>query len=104
MKKQTLPTEHAMGRAERGLKNLSRPAAFLQVKHTIMNAKNPTDIKEAKKMIGRYILDVCEKPLREERMLDLQYILEWKISQMEESGITFEDPILNMHHKRLEAR
>ena len=93
------------------LKNLSRPAAFLQVKHAIMNSKNEFEIKQAEKMLDRYILEVCEKPLREERKLDLQYILSWKITQLHEDGIDlpqatgmYEDPILNIHHKKLEAK
>lgn len=85
------------------LKNMPRPAAFIQVKHAIMSANDNFEIKQAEKMVSRYILEVCEKELREQRMLDLQYILEWKISQMA-NATTFEDPIDALMHKRLEAK
>ena len=91
-------------------KNQSRPAAFLQVKHAIMNSKDEFEIKQAEKMLDRYILEVCEKPLREERKLDLQYIINWKVAQLREAGAdvksmnTHEEPILNIYHKKLEAK
>ena len=95
------------------LKNLPRPAAFLQVKHAIINSKDEFEIKQAEKMIDRYILEVCEKPLREERKLDLLYILNWKVGQLCEAGVNLtdrqavnlhEEPILNIYHKKLEAK
>ena len=68
------------------LKNLSRPAAFIATKHIILNAKDATDLKQAQKAIDNYIYEICEKPLREERKLDLQYILSWKINQLHADG------------------
>lgn len=93
------------------LKNLSRPAAYIQVKHIIMGCKDATDIKQAQKAIDNYIYEICEKNLREERKLDLQYILSWKINQLHQDGFDvpqatgmYEDPILNAHHQRLSPK
>lgn len=69
------------------LKNLSRPAAFLAVKKIIMNSADATDVKRAEKAIDNYIYSICEKPLREERRLDLLYILNWKVTQLREASI-----------------
>ena len=83
--------------------NTPRPKAFIQVKHVIMQAKTQIDINEANKMICRYIYDVCEKPLREEHMLDLQTILDWKIDDLDlprrELGI--EDEAETRRHKNM---
>lgn len=62
--------------------NTPRPAAFLQVKHVIMQCKTQIDINEANKMINRYIFNVCEKPLRQDHMEDLLIILDWKIEDL----------------------
>ena len=86
------------------LKNISRPAAFIKVKHTITSAENVFDLRQARKMIDRYIENVCEKSLRETHKLDLLYILEWKCEQMQTDGYKFEDPIDAMLHKKLEAK
>ena len=95
------------------LKNISRPAAFLSVKHIIMGAKDSVDIKQAEKSIDIYIYEICEKPLREERKLDLLYILNWQVGQLREKGIScpdaqkiggYEDEIDTLIHKRLEAK
>lgn len=93
-----------MKTSQPNLKNLSRPAAFIQVKHIIMNAKDATDIKQAEKAIDIYIYEICEKHLREERKLDLQYILNWKIGQMKNDGFRFEDEIDTIMNKKLEAK
>ena len=91
-------------------KNQSRPAAYISTKHIIMNAKDATDIKQAEKAIDNYIYKVCEKNLREERKLDLLYILNWRVGQLREAGVDVpdvqtvnmhEEPILNAHHQRL---
>lgn len=95
------------------LLNQSRPAAFISVKHIIMNAKDSVDVKQAEKAIDNYIYKICKKTLREERKLDLLYILNWQVGQLREKGIEvqdvqkidgYEDEILNIHHKRLEAK
>ena len=72
--------------------NLSRPAAFLEVKRAILNCASGGDVHEAEKMITRYILNVCEKPLRAERKLDLVYMMNWKISQLRADGIEMPEP------------
>ena len=64
------------------LKNLSKPAAYLEVKQTILQCKDSTDIKQVEKMIDRYIFQVCEKPLREERKADLVYMLNWQTKEL----------------------
>jgi hypothetical protein len=105
----TLNSKH---RITSPLKNLPRPAAFIRAKHIILNSKTATDIKEAEKTIDRYVFLICEKPLREQHRLDLLYILDWKISKLQKAGLpipsrigqSFEDPILNAYHKRLEAK
>ena len=73
--------------------NISRPAAFLAAKHEIMKAKDATGIKQAQKAIDNYIYQICEKPLRSERQLDLTYILNWKIAQLRDDGIDTPEPI-----------
>ncbi len=64
------------------IKNLPRPAAFLEVKHTILGCHTALDVKLAAKMIERYILNVCEKTLREEHKADLDYMLNWQAAEL----------------------
>jgi len=52
-----------------------------------MRCKDALDIKQADKMICRYIYDICEKNLRAERKLDLVHILNWKIAQLKSEGV-----------------
>jgi hypothetical protein len=108
-----MPTLNSRHRNPAPLQNLPRPAAFIQTKHTITGAKNAAEIKEAQKMIDNYTYIVCKKPLREQHRLDLLYILDWKIGELQKAGVdvptrtgsrTFEEPMLNAYHKRLEAK
>lgn len=68
------------------LANLPRPAAFLEVKHTILRANDETDLRQARKMIDNYIFKVCEQNLREERKKDLIYILGHRIGELLSDG------------------
>ena len=64
------------------LKNLFRPSAFLEVKHTILRAKDQADLHQARKMIDRYIFDICPKNMREEQQADLIYILKYQVGEL----------------------
>ena len=82
------------------LANLPRPAAFIEVKHHILRANTDAELLLAEKMISRYIFDICEKPLREERKLDLDHILAHRKLQLEHAS-THEDEALTNQHKKL---
>lgn len=95
-------------------RNIPRPAAFIAVKHVIMNAKDYVDCVQARKVVDNYVYKICEPSLRMEHQFDLLYILNGRIAQLRDDGIetpepqninVWEDPIeTEIHARQMGAR
>ena len=66
------------------LANVSRPKAFIQVKHAIMQSTDEFTLLQAQKMADRYIFDICPKTQREDHKRDLDYIINFRKNQITE--------------------
>lgn len=78
---------HPITRQEAAISNMVRPSEFLQVKHAIVRAKDEFSLRQAQKMIDRYIFNICPKTMRENHHADLIYIFKYQVRELLSSGV-----------------